>query len=33
MSQENSCSGGPRLIFMCSGTTDVGEIDGCLNDQ
>jgi uncharacterized metal-binding protein len=28
MSQENSCScsGGPRLIFACSGAADVGEI-------
>jgi uncharacterized metal-binding protein len=28
MSQENSCScsGGPKLIFACSGAADVGEI-------
>ncbi len=28
MSEENSCScsGGPRLIFACSGAADVGEI-------
>lgn len=28
MGQENSCScsGGPRLIFACSGAADVGEI-------
>ena len=28
MSKENSCScsGGPRLIFACSGAADVGEI-------
>jgi len=26
MSQKNSCSGGPKLIFACSGAADVGEI-------
>jgi uncharacterized metal-binding protein len=26
MSKENSCSGGPKLIFSCSGAADVGEI-------
>jgi len=28
MSQENSCScsGGPKLVFACSGAADVGEI-------
>ena len=26
MSKENLCSGGPTLIFACSGAADVGEI-------
>ena len=26
MSNENICSGGPKLIFACSGAADVGEI-------
>ena len=26
MSKENVCSGGPTLIFSCSGAADVGEI-------
>lgn len=26
MAQENGCSGGPTLIFACSGAADVGEI-------
>ena len=26
MTKENLCSGGPKLIFACSGAADVGEI-------
>lgn len=26
MNKENLCSGGPKLIFACSGAADVGEI-------
>jgi hypothetical protein len=26
MDNENVCSGGPKLIFACSGAADVGEI-------
>jgi uncharacterized metal-binding protein len=27
--KSSECTGGPRLIFACSGAADVGAVDGC----